>query len=658
MAPTRGAALRAARGCAAYARSAAWTARWTAAASDASWFGSAHPRSAAFALCRRFAATASDDDIGPVTLDFAKLIVPGERPLAAYERLSAQGVLRRDDAQLAAIRVLDRLHAKLIAGDEGSASAAPAPPKPRREGGWFADLFTARDDTPPPSRAGHGGVYIHGGPGCGKTFVMDLAYACLPGTPGVHKRREHFHSFMLATHHALHKLGKTGTTRDTVALYAADVAKDAAVLCLDEFQVTDVADAMIIRRLLDELWARGVTLVTTSNRAPDELYKNGLNRAQFVPCIEAIKARCELHEMASERDYRLTGHALASRVATNATSNASSEKISDADASETPFESSDGIFSGVTWRVAREDDPTETAAAEEWLDRRLGALAKNDRMVRVEVAMGGRRILVERAGGGVARLDFDEVCGSALGAGDYTAIASVFHTVGLARVPRMTVDRADLMRRFITFVDVLYEHKVKLLATAATTPAELLDRSGGGAGSQRDEEFAWDRAASRLAEMSTAEYVEAPWRPKSGAWLLEQARVTEVVPERVLRALWQRYDADHNGVLDESELEELLADLNEMRRGHRNVPKEQLEAAWAELTNRGRRGGGAAAGAPLGVVDGETCEIEGGPKQRAMPSRRGDAFIAFEDFIAYGNSAFAACMLARDEGGAKNATRA
>ena len=654
MAATRAAALRAARECAAYARSAAWTARWTAAASDASWFASALPRSAAFARCRRFSATASGDDIGPVTLDFAKLIVPGEPPLAAYERLSAKGVLRRDDAQRAAIRVLDRLHAKLTAGDEGSAPAAPAPPEPRREGGWFADLFTAREKSPPPSRAGHGGVYIHGGPGCGKTFVMDLAYACLPGTPGVHKRREHFHSFMLATHHALHTLGKTGTTRDTVALYAADVAKDAAVLCLDEFQVTDVADAMIIRRLLDELWARGVVLVTTSNRAPDELYKNGLNRAQFVPCIDAIKARCELHEMASERDYRLTGHALASRVATRTSSNASSGNGSEPDAFETPIESSDGTVSGVTWRVAHEDDPSETAAAEEWLRRRLGALAKNDRMVRVEVAMGGRRILVERAGGGVARLDFDEVCGAALGAGDYTAIASVFHTVGLARVPRMTVDRADLMRRFITFVDVLYEHKVKLLATAAETPAKLLDRFGGGAGSQRDEEFAWDRAASRLAEMSTAEYVEAPWRPKSGAWLLEQARVTEVVPERVLRSLWQRYDADHNGVLDESELEELLADLNEMRRGHRNVPKEQLEAAWAELTNRGRRG---AAGAPLGVVDGETCEIEGGPKQKAMPSRRGDAFIAFEDFIAYGNSAFAACMLARDERGAETAAR-
>ena len=139
-----------------------------------------------------------------------------------------------------------------------------------------------------------------------------------------------------------------------------------------------MADAMIIGRLLDELWARGVTLVTTSNRAPDELYKNGLNRAQFVPCIDAIKARCELHEMASERDYRLTGHALASRVATRAESNASGNG-SEPDAFETPIESSDGTVSGVTWRVAHEDDPSETAAAEEWLNRRLGALAKNDR---------------------------------------------------------------------------------------------------------------------------------------------------------------------------------------------------------------------------------------------------------------------------------------
>lgn len=206
----------------------------------------------------------------------------------------------------------------------------------------------------------------------------------------------------------------------------------------------------------------------------------------------------------------------------------------------------------------------------------------------------------------------------------------------------MTIDRADLMRRFITFIDVMYEHKVKLLAAAADAPERLFDKSKGG--SQRDEEFAWDRAASRLSEMSTAEYVEAPWRPKSGAWLLEQAKVTEVVPDSVLRALWQRYDADHNGVLDEEELEELLADLNEMRRGHRNVPEEQLASAWEMLSNRGNRADG------LGKVDvavsaaKTVASASDGAVERVAPSRRGDDFITFDSFVRYGNQAFAACV--------------
>lgn len=154
-------------------------------------------------------------------------------------------------------------------------------------------------------------------------------------------------------------------------------------------------------------------------------------------------------------------------------------------------------------------------------------VTEGEKMVTVEIAMSGRRIHVSKAGAGVAHLHFDEVCASALGAGDYTALASVFHTIGLTGVPRMTIERVDLMRRFITFIDVMYEHKVKLLAAAAEEPSKLFDKGGGGAGSQRDEEFAWDRAASRLSEMSSGEYVEAPWRPKSGAWLLEQAKVTE-----------------------------------------------------------------------------------------------------------------------------------
>tara|TARA_B110000977_G_scaffold197818_1_gene281313 strand:- start:22216 stop:24219 length:2004 start_codon:yes stop_codon:yes gene_type:complete len=586
------------------------------------------------------------DDIGPVTLDFSKLVKPGEVPSVAYMRLAKEGVLREDEAQRNAITVLDGLHAKLIGTNDSSGASTSTPSPPKKEGSWFADLFTSTDraslessqDDGPHS----GGVYLHGGPGCGKTFVMDLAYACLPGTHGVEKKREHFHSFMLATHHALHKLGQAGgsKSRDTVALYAGEIAKDASVLCLDEFQVVDVADAMIIRRLLDELWRRGVKLVTTSNRAPNELYKNGLNRAQFVPCIEAINAKCAVHQMHSSRDYRLTGHTIAGRP---------EEEIDDG--GETNLErknssssSSSSSSLGGTWVTFKPGDVASIADTNKWLTGKLTRFAKNDRMVTVDVSINGRRIRVQNASGGVARFKFHEICDANLGAGDYTAIASVFHTVGVECIPVMIMDRVDLMRRFITFIDVLYEHKVKLLATAAETPSELFLKKST-SGENVDEEFAWARAASRLHEMQSAEYVEAVWRPKSGAWLLEQAKVTEVVPESVLRALWQRYDADHNGVLDESELECLLGDLNEMRRGHRNVPEEQLSSAWDVLTNRGKRGVGRGAG--LGTVDsqlGDICDNNGGPAQRKMPSRRGDAFITFDDFIGYGNEAFAACM--------------
>ena len=231
--------------------------------------------------------------------------------MVAYERLSKQGVLRWDEAQHRALETLNTLHAKLVGDMDGGAAKAKAKSEaPKKEGSWFSDLFTAREEDEAAAYTSHGGVYLFGGPGCGKTFCMDLFYASLPGTDGKEKRREHFHSFMLHTHQTLHKLGKAGHTEDTVAIYAQRVAAKTRVLCLDEFQVTDVADAMIIRRLMDQLWERGVTVVTTSNREPDELYKNGLNRVQFVPCIEAIKARCVVHPMESVRDYRLTGRGI------------------------------------------------------------------------------------------------------------------------------------------------------------------------------------------------------------------------------------------------------------------------------------------------------------------------------------------------------------
>ena len=509
-------------------------------------------------------------------IDFARLVAPGARPSEAYERLVRAGVVRADDAQRAALRALDGVHARAKAGD-GRGSRA-------RGGGWsVASWFGGGGRTDAGDGRGAGGAYVHGGPGSGKTFVMDLFYAALEGREGVEKRREHFHSFMIDTHTRLHALRGTGGSADAVKVHAKALAERMRVLCLDEFQIVDVADAMIIRRLLENLWAEGVLLVTTSNRHPDELYKNGLNRSQFLPCIAEIKERCVVHEMASNRDYRLTG--------------------------------ATGGEDHVTWKWGGDED-----ARERWLAERLKVFAGERSFKPLQIAISGRIVHVRRAGGGIAHFDFHELCDSALGAADYTALASIFNTIGVGHVPKLSADRFDLVRRFITFIDVMYEHKVKLFVSADASPQELYGSSTGGDASSRknaarDEEFAWDRTVSRLMEMQTTEFQEAPWNPKAGSWLLEQARVTEVLPAQVLRSLWQRYDRNRDNVLDEEELENLVADLNQLRSGHRHVSEEQLDAVMSIVS-------------------------EGVGRNNLRDNR----YITYEEFERYGHRAMLECM--------------
>lgn len=501
-----------------------------------------------------------------------------EPPSEAYARLVAEGKIRDDPAQMDAIKTLDVVRAL---ARQRSGSTATTTAGGRGDGGWsFGGWFAGGESSAVVDVApGEGGAYVHGGPGSGKTFVMDLFFATLPGTSGKEKRREHFHSFMLDTHRALHALKDTGKNVDTVGEYASNLAAEMQVLCLDEFQIVDVADAMIIRRLLEALWAKGVLVVTTSNRHPDELYKNGLNRAQFLPCIAQIKERCVVHEMKSDRDYRLTGSAKSGEE-------------------------------NITWLSHGTD-----AEREEWLAKRLKALAGERSFKPLQIAIGGRLVHVRRAGGGIAHFDFRELCDSALGAADYTALASIFNTVGVGHVPTLSADRLDLVRRFITFIDIMYEHKVKLLVSADALPHDLYHTSSGAGGSRkdaaRDEEFAWDRAVSRLAEMQTTEFQEAMWNPKAGSWLLEQARVTEVVPPQVLRSIWQRYDRNRDNVLDETELECLIGDLNQMRSGHRHVSEEQLDAV-------------------MSIVRGSNV--------------RSNRYITYAEFERYGNEAFLECM--------------
>ena len=560
-------------------------------------FDRARASSATAARARSSASDAVADDFARVhdrshkalksSIDFVSLVRVNERPSAAYERLVRENVIRGDDAQRRATRALD-----VVAEDVS---------RERNEGGWrrtttttttmtttrswFTKIFGGTDDER--GRGKDGGAYVHGGPGSGKTFVMDLFYAALPGERGVEKRREHFHSFMLETHTKLHELRGTARDADAVGVYAKALARDVRVLCLDEFQIVDVADAMIIRRLLEALWAAGVKVVTTSNRHPDELYKNGLNRSQFLPCIAQIKERCVVHEMASERDYRLTGSA----------------KMGE---------------ENVTWMSRGTHQEREA-----WLARRLQALAHERSFKPLQISIGGRLVNVRRAGGGIAHFDFQELCDSALGAADYTALASVFSAIGVGSVPRLSVERLDLLRRFITFIDVMYEHKVKLLVSAETEPAELFQSSSvAGASSRknaaRDEEFAWDRAVSRLVEMQSTEFQEAAWKPKAGTWLLEQARVKvdEVLPVGVLRSLWQRYDTTQDNVLDEAELSCLIGDLNLMRLGHRHVSDEQIDAFMSTVCQNS--------------LD----------RQNARSNR----YVTYEEFEKFGNEAFVACM--------------
>jgi len=516
-------------------------------------------------------------------IDFARLVREDETPSEAYARLCEEGVVREDEAQREALRVLDDARERVkaprgVGGGEGGFGDATGG---WSLGGWFGGgggrSFANGASTSENIVLGSGGAYVHGGPGSGKTFVMDLFHATLPGSEGEEKRREHFHSFMLATHTELHKLKDSGVKMDTVAQYATALARKMRVLCLDEFQIVDVADAMIVKRLLENLWARGVLVVTTSNRHPDELYKNGLNRAQFLPCIADIKRRCVVHEMASERDYRLTG-------------------------------SAHGEGDHATWRSGGDEEERER-----WLSARLQTLAGERSFKPLQIAIGGRLVHVRRAGGGIAHFDFRELCDSALGAADYTALASVFNSIGVGHVPTLSSDRLDLVRRFITFVDVMYEHKVKLFVSADAPPRDLFCSSSAASRktAARDEEFAWDRTASRLAEMQTKEFQEAAWNPKAGSWLLEQVRITEVVPEQVLRGIWQRYDRNRDNVLDETELECLVGDFNLMRSGHRHVSDEQLDAV-------------------LSVI------------QRAQS--RGNRYMTFDEWTRYGNEAMIECM--------------
>ncbi len=356
----------------------------------------------------------------------------------AYRALVDAGELKPDPDQAAAAEKLYALRVALA--DE----ARP---------GLLGRLFGARPAAPK-------GLYLWGGVGRGKSMLMDLFFARATVEP---RRRVHFHEFMLEVHAAIHA-HRAVSGDDPIPVVAAAVAASAKLLCFDELQVRDVADAAILSRLFTALFDAGTTIVATSNRPPADLYQDGLNRQLFLPFIALIEARMTIVPLNGPVDYRL-----------------------------------DRLGGAATWYVP--NGPAASAALSQAFFR-LTDFPIEDR-VRVPsetiAVPGGRTLFVPKAIKGVAVFSFTRLCRAALGAADYLAVARRFHTVIVVGIPRMGPENRNEAARFVTLVDELYEHKVKLLAAADAEPAALYP-AGDGA-------FEFERTVSRLIEMQSDEYL-------------------------------------------------------------------------------------------------------------------------------------------------------
>ncbi len=307
------------------------------------------------------------------------------------------------------------------------------------------------------------GIYLWGSVGRGKTFLMDSFYRCLPLE---RKRRVHFHHFMRDVHRELEKLKGTADPLDALA---GRIAKRYRLICFDEIALSDVADAMILGRLLTKTMDRGVVYCMTSNYHPDELYKGGLKREDFLPTIDLIKERLDVARVDGGTDYRKRALQLV-RVY------------------HTPLApGTDQALKEAFHQIAEVEEEHH------------------------ELDVEGRVIPYRHRAGGVVWFDFKVICGWGRSQNDYIDLAKRFHTIIVSGVPRMSIEQADAARRFTLLVDVLYDQRVKLIASAESPPEELLIRDGGDGGPQLQAmAFQFDRTASRLAEMQTLEYLNQP----------------------------------------------------------------------------------------------------------------------------------------------------
>ncbi|XP_046979253.1 putative ATPase N2B [Schistocerca americana] len=404
-------------------------------------------------------------------------------PLATLDEKVKSGELIHDEYQRKVVEKLQKVYNDI---------ESYSPP----ESGIFSRFFKGAKRKIPK------GLYIHGAVGGGKTMLMDMFYECCKTED---KRRVHFNAFMLDVHARIHEVKKTvvksyDTTKpqpfDPIAPVARDLSNKAWLLCFDEFQVTDVGDAMILKRLFVELFNNGVVVVATSNRAPDDLYKNGLQRSNFVPFIGVLKERCEIANLDSGVDYRLK-------------SIADKEK---------------------TYFVKTECD------ANKQLDIifKLLCSQENDIIRPRTLTILGRNVTFSKTCGQVIDCTFSELCDRPLGASDYLQISRVFHTVLIRDVPQLTLKQKSPARRFITLIDTLYDNRVRVVVSSDVPHRQLflteqsvdqmldenralMDDLNIQVGSENasaniftgeEEVFAFERTVSRLSEMQTREYWE------------------------------------------------------------------------------------------------------------------------------------------------------
>ncbi len=343
-----------------------------------------------------------------------------------YEARVREGALEPDPAQRGVLPELDRIAA-------GLAEVRP---------GGLKGLFGKKPEAVR-------GLYLWGGVGRGKSMLMDMFHEVVGG------RRVHFHAFMQEVQSKLHEARKTGVD-DAILPVAKELGEGLRLLCLDEMQITDITDAMLVGRLFEQLMEAGVVVVTTSNRVPDDLYKDGLNRALFLPFIELIKTRLVVHELTSPRDYR-------------------QDRLQGA---QVYFHPADG--------------EARLAMDAIWADLSDG---KSETLI---LTVKTRQIEIPAFANGVARARFYDLCGQPLGPADYLALAEAVRVLILEDIPRLSSENYNMARRFVTLVDALYEARVKLIATAADEPERLYLE---GAGS-----FEFERTASRLREMQAADW--------------------------------------------------------------------------------------------------------------------------------------------------------